>query len=122
MRKRAVIALALISVILTSGCSSLRTYDFEEVDVKPKPVYAPKPEYPEEARSAEMEGMVVIEVLVNTDGYVARARVAESSGYKVLDKAAKEAARDWEFTPAEKDGELVRVWVDIPFNFSLTSG
>jgi TonB family protein len=121
MRKRAIIALALISVILTSGCSSLRTYDFDEVDVKPEPVYAPKPEYPEEARSAEMEGMVVIEVLVNTDGYVARVRVAESSGYKVLDKAAKEAARDWEFIPAEKDGELVRVWVDIPFNFSLTS-
>lgn len=122
MRKRAVIALVLISVILTSGCSSLRTYDFEEVGVKPEPVYSPRPAYPEEARSAEMEGTVVIEVLVGTDGYVARVRVAESSGCKVLDKAAKEAARDWEFTPAEKDDELVRVWVDIPFNFSLMGG
>ena len=119
MRIQAFIALVSISVILTSGCGSLRTYDIEEVDVKPIPVYAPKPDYPEEARTGEMEGTVIIEVLVGNDGYVKRAKIVESSGYDILDKAAKEAARDCEFTPGEHEGELVRVWVSIPFTFSL---
>lgn len=122
MRKQAFIALVSISVILTSGCSSLRTYDFEEVDVKPEVVYSPKPEYPEEARKKGWEGTVIIEALVDIDGTVADVNVTQSSGYRILDKGAKEAARDWEFTPGEHEGELVRVWVSISFTFSLMGG
>jgi len=122
MRKRASILLILISTIFIGGCDTWQIYDYLEVDVKPEPVYAPKPAYSDRARTAEMEGQVIIEVLVGRDGNVKRAKVQQSSGYDELDKAARDAAKQWEFTPAEKDGEPVRVWVIIPFNFSLREG
>jgi len=62
MRKR--VSILLILTIFIGGCDSWQVYDYLEVDVKPVPVYAPKPAYPEEARTGEMEGQVVIEVLV----------------------------------------------------------
>jgi protein TonB len=48
-------------------------------------------------------------------------RLVKGSGFDILDQAAMSTARRWTFTPAEQRGKPVRVWVNIPFNFSLTS-
>lgn len=93
---------------------------FWKVEVKPKPEYIPQPPYPEAARLAEIEGTVVVEALVDVDGKIIEARVLKSSGNPALDEAAVKAARDARFSPARQRDMFVRVWVSIPFRFTLT--
>lgn len=92
---------------------------FWKVEKKPQPKYSPKPGYPEKARIAEMEGQAIVEALVDVDGKVIDARLVKSSGFDILDQAAMNAARSWTFSPAEQRGKPVRVWVNIPFNFTF---
>ncbi len=92
---------------------------FWKVEKKPQPLYSPKPEYPEKARVAEMEGQAIVEALVDIDGKVIDTRLVKSSGFDILNQAAMNAARCWTFSPAEQRGKPVRVWVNIPFNFRL---
>ncbi|MEO0098662.1 MAG: energy transducer TonB [candidate division WOR-3 bacterium] len=90
-----------------------------KVEEKPKPIYIPKPSYPERARQAGIEGQVVVKVLLDIDGSVMEVELLKSSGNEALDEAALNAARQAKFTPAKQREIPVRVWVSIPFNFSL---
>lgn len=92
------------------------------VEVKPQPVTIPKPAYPDLARQAGIEGQVVVKALVDVDGSIADAELLKSSGNVSLDQAAITAARQAKFSPAKQRDQLVRVWVSIPFKFSLTGG
>jgi TonB family protein len=92
---------------------------FWKVEVKPQPVDIPVPKYPEMARNAGIEGQTVVEALVNTDGSIGDARVLKSSGNQSLDASAVEAAMRARFTPAKQRDKAVRVWVSIPFRFTL---
>ncbi|MEO0092456.1 MAG: TonB family protein [candidate division WOR-3 bacterium] len=90
------------------------------VEVKPQPQYIPKPQYPELARAAGIEGQVVVKALVDVDGKIIEVEILKSSGNSSLDAAALEAARQATFTPAKQRDQFVRVWVSIPFKFTLT--
>ncbi len=92
---------------------------FWKVEVRPEQISVPKPEYPDMARNAGIEGTVVVEALVDVDGSVADARVLRSSGNQSLDQAAIAAARRATFRPARQRDRAVRVWVSIPYRFSL---
>ncbi len=90
-----------------------------KVEVKPKLKYKPSAKYPDIAKEAGVEGKVIVNVLVETDGHVSEAKVVKSSGDRNLDAAALEAARKATFTPAKQRDKFVRVWVAIPFDFVL---
>jgi protein TonB len=92
---------------------------YARVEVKPNPISIPKPEYPEMARRARIEGQVIVKVLVDVDGSVAEAQILKSSGNDALDEAALTAARQARFTPARQKDMPVKVWISIPFNFYL---
>ncbi|MGB9741794.1 MAG: energy transducer TonB [candidate division WOR-3 bacterium] len=92
---------------------------FWKVEKKPEPVSIPKPVYPELARNAGIEGRCVVEALVDVDGSVVDAKIIKSSGNQSLDAAAIEAAFKAKFTPAMQRDKPVRVWVSIPYQFSL---
>jgi len=63
------------------------------------------------------EGRVVLRILVRTDGTVARAEVARSSGQSALDQAAVLAVGSWRFDPATRNGAAIEAWVLIPVRF-----
>ncbi len=92
---------------------------FWKVEVKPNPINIPKPVYPDLARNAGIEGQCVVEALVDVDGSVIEARIIKSSGNQSLDAAAVEAAYKAKFTPAKQRDKAVRVWVSIPYRFTL---
>jgi protein TonB len=56
------------------------------------------------------QGEVRLSIHVGSDGRVITARVAQSSGWERLDKAAIEAVSVWRFIPAQKDGVAVEDW------------
>jgi protein TonB len=75
-------------------------------------------EYPEIARRARVEGLVIIEAMIDERGFVRDARVLRS--VPLLDAAALAAATQWRYTPTLLNGVPVRVLMSITFNFKLT--
>jgi TonB family protein len=73
--------------------------------------------YPEIARQADIEGRVVVKVLVGRDGNVIR--VGSITGPDVFHEEVMSKVRELEFTPGLQNGRAVEVWVSVPFNFSL---
>lgn len=68
---------------------------------KPKPTARVKPVYPDEARSAEIEGTVVVEAIIDCSGKVSSAKVLTGLGHG-LDQAAITAIQKTEFEPAPR--------------------
>lgn len=77
-----------------------------------------KPQYTEEARRRNVEGEVVLEVIVQADGTVGRVRVLQGLG-SGLDQRAADAVRLWRFSPARRHGSPVDVLVEIAVDFRL---
>ena len=88
---------------------------FVAVDDPAEPIYTVKAPYPELARQAGVEGTVVVQALVGTDGRVRETRVVKS--IPMLNGAAQEAVRQWRFRPAAEAGAPVATWVSIPMAF-----
>jgi TonB family protein len=68
-------------------------------------------------REAQIEGRVLLRVLVGTDGLPKRIVVA--GGSKVLGEEAAKTLRLWTFRPGLSNGEAAEVWLDIPVNYRL---
>jgi TonB family protein len=93
---------------------------FIGVDEVPMPIKQVQPKYPEAAKKANLEGMVWLRVLVNKLGTVDSVVVQKPMvTFAELEKAAAEAARQWVFKPAIKDGKPMAVWVSFPTVFKL---
>ena len=84
----------------------------------PRPLYAPDPEYSEEARKIKQQGTVVLWVVVGADGRVRDVRVQRSLGFG-LDEKALEAVRTWKFEPARVDDRPVAVQINVEVRFRL---
>jgi protein TonB len=75
------------------------------------------PVYPPIAQSARVQGVVIIEATIGTNGKVTDARVLRS--IPLLDQAALDAVRQWEFTPTLLNGVPVPVIMTVTVNFTL---
>jgi TonB family protein len=75
------------------------------------------PEYPPIAQSARVQGVVILEAIIGTDGHVDDARVLRS--IPLLDQAALDAVRQWEFTPTHLNGAPVPVIMTVTVQFTL---
>jgi len=74
--------------------------------------------YPAEAKSAHVEGRVVVGALIGPDGVVERVRIIESD-HEILNAAAAVAVALTPFAPAIASGVPSRMWVRIPVQFKL---
>ena len=75
------------------------------------------PAYPSIARSARVQGMVIIEAVISPAGKVMNARILRS--IPLLDAAALAAVRQWEYTPTPLNGIPVPVVMTVTVNFQL---
>jgi protein TonB len=82
--------------------------------------HTPLPPYPPAAREQRLEGLVVLSVLVGTDGRVGDVNVATSSGFRILDDVAAKAVRKWTFAPARRGSRAVESVVEVPLKFALS--
>jgi protein TonB len=91
-------------------------------DAKPNYLKNPAPAYPIRARNQGQQGLVELEVEINSDGSVKNLRLKKSSGYFMLDDAALSAVKQWEFLPANRGGVFVDSRVAVPVRFRLADG
>lgn len=85
----------------------------------PKLVHRVDPTYPPEAKQAGIEGVVVLEATVSTEGAVTDTKVlrGEPSG---LTEAAIEALKQWRYEPAlNSAGKPISVVMTVTFRFAL---
>ncbi|MSP02801.1 MAG: energy transducer TonB [Acetobacteraceae bacterium] len=75
------------------------------------------PEYPVEALRSGQSGAVVLAIHISPTGQTAGVDVVRSSGYALLDRAAREAVMRWRFLPAVKDGRAVASDMTMQFVF-----
>ena len=99
--------------IFTSGTHAS---DFTLPSLKEAPVPI---RYPRWAVQEGWEGTFVIAVEILQTGQVGRWKVIESSGYPLLDRAATEAVRQWQFHPAHEQGRAIVSCIQIPILFKL---
>ena len=83
----------------------------------PTKVQDVRPVYPEEAREAGIQGVVILEVRIEPDGRVGGARVLRS--IPALDTAAIDAVRQWQFTPTLLNGVATPVVMTVTVQFVL---
>jgi protein TonB len=83
----------------------------------PQKIRDVKPIYPSIAQSARVQGVVIIEATIGPDGKVKDARILRS--IPLLDQAALDAVRQWEFTPTLLNGVPVPVIMTVTVNFTL---
>ena len=93
------------------------TLEFYLCTVKPAVLVKVSPIYPDSAKAAGIEGLVVIAGLIGIDGSVEGYKIIKS--IPALDQAAIDALLQFKFKPAEYYGILVKVWMTIPFTFRL---
>src|SRR5262245_24977319 len=74
--------------------------------------------YPEIARQARVEGIVIVEVTIDNRGEVVSAHVLRSVT-SLLDRAALDAVQQWRFSPARLNGEVIPVVMTVTVNFKL---
>jgi len=91
--------------------------DYVYVEELPEAIRTVDPIYPDIAREAGVDGLVMVLAHVCACGEVTETRIVKS--IPLLDSAAEEAVRKWLFKPALTGGEPVAVWVGVPVKFTL---
>ena len=110
--------------------------DFSNLDAPPPPPSGPKvvfipyddppvamtpirPQYPEIAQEAGIEGVVVVQAFIDEKGRVKETLILKGVPNTGLDEAAMQAIRNTRFRPAKQRERSVGVWISIPVNFRL---
>jgi protein TonB len=76
-----------------------------------------QPAYPALARSARIQGAVVLQAVISKDGSIENLRLL--SGHPMLASAAMEAVNQWRYRPYILNNEPLEVETQITVNFSL---
>lgn len=84
----------------------------------PQLVYAPDPEFSDEARRARFQGACVVSLVVDAQGNPQRVRVIRGLGMG-LDQKALDAVRNYKFKPATLQGKPVAVEVNVEVTFRI---
>jgi protein TonB len=84
---------------------------------EPKRIAGAPPEYPPLARSVRVQGVVILEAVIDEQGTIERVKILKS--VPLLDGAAVAAVKGWRYTPTLLNGVPVSVLMTITMNFTL---
>ncbi|WON72907.1 TonB family protein [Nitrosospira sp. Is2] len=93
-------------------------HSLSELDALPEPVYAPQPVYPYHLKVSGVTDLVLVEFLIDEDGWVHLPRLIEGKNEE-LGWLALTAVLRWRFTPPLQSGKPVVARVRMPVRFQL---
>jgi protein TonB len=86
--------------------------------VPPELINRVQPVYPEIARKARVQGVVIIEAIIDKQGYVTESRVLRGLPMGVSEAAVAAIGR-WKYKPAMLNGRPVAVYLTVTVTFTL---
>lgn len=104
---------------VTTPSAPSQAKDSIQTRQQPKVLDNPKPVYPAAAKRRGMQGTVLLQLEVSARGKVTAVELKKSSGYRVLDVAAMNGVKEWQFIPAQDEDEKRISFVEIPIRFEL---
>lgn len=116
----AVLAILVFPMSPLSGTAWAGPMKVEGNVQPPKALSTTPPVYPEKAKEAKIEGVSVIETVIDASGRVTQPKIKATSGDKDLDQAAIDAVSQWTFKPATLDGKPVEVYYTLTIRFALS--
>lgn len=84
----------------------------------PVKISAPQPQYTEIARKARIQGVVIVQAIINKQGEVTNVKVLKGLPMGLSEEAVK-AIKRWTFKPATLNGKPVDVYYNLTVNFRL---
>jgi protein TonB len=96
-----------------------RVVDLSPAAAENSLIHRVEPEYPEEARKRQVQGVVVLDIHIGQDGTVQDAKLV--SGEPLLVDAAMAAVKQWRFQPQLVDGTPAEMQTRITLNFRLSN-
>ena len=106
------------AVSSAGGPGTGATRSIAQVSQLPHFINQVKAQYPEQAKRANIEGVVILQVDIDDAGGVKKVELIQGLGYG-CDEAALAAAQQSTFTPAFAGGEPVPVRIRIPYRFKF---
>jgi len=104
----------------TDSLSNVLVEGDQVIPAGPDPkVHNREPVYPDEAVRRGEQGLVILLIRVSPEGLVAGVDIARSSGFSLLDRAARDAVVTWRFVPAVRDGQAIPSSMPLRVNFQL---
>jgi TonB family protein len=85
----------------------------------PRQIYFVNPEYPTLARQTHVQGIVVVDAVIDEKGNVVRARAV--SGHPLLIPSALKDVLQWKYEPTSLNGQPVSVELEVQVHFNLGS-
>jgi TonB family protein len=86
---------------------------------RPRAVQRVSPAYPQAARSARVEGSVILRIVVMRDGSVRDVQVIKDLSHG-LGEAARRAVSQWRYEPATYQGQAINVYDTVTVNYQMT--
>jgi TonB family protein len=102
-----------------SGPSTFDPVRAPESIMRPMRIQEIDPVYPAYALQSRVQGMVVLDVLINTAGDVASIDLI--SGHPLLAPAAIDAVKQWRYKPFLLNGDPAPVRTNVRINFTLSA-
>ena len=99
------------------GISNL--FNIGDLDQQPVARVRQAPTYPYDMRRAGINGTVVVEFIINTEGDVIQTQVVKSS-HREFEMPALQAVQKWKFKPGRKGGRVVNVRASQLLEFNAT--
>jgi protein TonB len=78
-----------------------------------------EPIYPDEAARRRQQGVVILLIHVSPEGLASLVDIERSSGFSLLDRAARDAVATWRFVPAVRDGQPIASSMSLRIQFQL---
>lgn len=78
-----------------------------------------QPPYPTSLARQEIEGVVIVRVLIGTDGRVKDVQMVSATEPEFFEATARQARRYWKFKPATRDGVAIESWRQMTVRFKL---
>ncbi len=86
--------------------------------IGPEKIFSPQPKYSEDARRGRIQGVVILEAIIDTMGNVAQVKALKPLPLG-LTESAIETVKQWQYKPATLAGKPVAVYLNLLVNFSL---